>query len=150
MAMTLEEISDRFEINDLLVRYCTALDSRNFDEFEEIFTRDAIIDYTAMGGVRGSVAEIVEWLKKTMVRFPAYQHLIANSAVAIDGDRARARTMCHNPMVIDRGGGRSDVFVCGLWYVDELVRTSAGWRILKRTEDRGYVQNPPAALRAEG
>ena len=38
MPMTLEEISDRFEINDLLIRYCTALDARNFDAFDEIFT----------------------------------------------------------------------------------------------------------------
>ena len=150
MTMTLEEISDRFEINDLLVRYCTALDSQNFDDFDEIFTPDAVIDYSAMGGACGSVAEIAKWLKKTMANFPAYQHLIANSTVSIDGDRATARTMCHDPMVIDRGEGRSDVFVCGLWYVDELVRTPAGWRIRKRHEERGYVQNPPAALRAKG
>jgi hypothetical protein len=31
MAMTLQEVSDRFEIMDLLVDYCSAIDSKDID-----------------------------------------------------------------------------------------------------------------------
>ena len=35
------------------------------------------------------------------------------------------------------------VFYCGLWYVDELVRTPDGWRINERVEEKSYVHNMP-------
>ena len=51
-----QEISDRFEIQDLVFRYSDIIDQRNFDLLRsEIFTDDAFIDYTAMGGASGDV-----------------------------------------------------------------------------------------------
>ena len=50
MVLSLEEISDRFEIQDLLVAYCHAIDTRNWDALDDVFTADAVIDYTEMGG----------------------------------------------------------------------------------------------------
>ena len=38
MTMSLEEISDRMEIQDLMVRYSYAIDSRNWDALDDVFT----------------------------------------------------------------------------------------------------------------
>jgi SnoaL-like domain len=38
------EISDRLEIQQLLVDYSTAIDSRRFDDLDAVFTPDAYID----------------------------------------------------------------------------------------------------------
>ena len=103
MALTCEEIADRMEIEQLLVRYCHAIDSQ-------------------------------------------IQHAISTSLVEIDGDTASARTVCHCPVVLDRGTGEPEMFFQGLWYVDELVRTPAGWRIAKRAE-RDYFHNMPPDFR---
>jgi len=143
MVMSIEEISDRFEINDLLVRYCTAVDTGNFDLFDDIFTLDAIIDYTEMGGKSGNLEEIKQFLKETLPRFQSHQHMIANSVVEIDGDNATTRTICQNPMVIEKTEGETHVFFCGLWYVDKLIRTPVGWRIKERREERSYFHNLP-------
>ena len=43
-----QELSDRFEIQDLLADYCHAIDSQNFSALDDIFTEDAIIDYTCL------------------------------------------------------------------------------------------------------
>ena len=43
--MNLQEISDRMEIQDLMVDYCYAVDHRDWDAFERLFTPDAVIDY---------------------------------------------------------------------------------------------------------
>ncbi len=51
-----QEISDRLELMDLMVRYAHAVDTRSWDEFEALFTPDAVIDYSAFGGSVGSVA----------------------------------------------------------------------------------------------
>lgn len=41
---SLEEISDRLEIQQLLVDYSTAIDRRRFDDLDKVFTPDAYID----------------------------------------------------------------------------------------------------------
>ena len=146
--LSLQEISDRLEIQDLLVRYSHAVDSRDWDAFEQVFTDDAVIDYTEMGGPRGGVKETRAFLESAMPMFSCFQHMIANTVLDLDGDRARARTICHNPMVLDRGQGQTHVFFCGLWYRDELVRTPEGWRIKDRYEERAYFHNVPPEVAA--
>jgi 3-phenylpropionate/cinnamic acid dioxygenase small subunit len=146
MVMTLQEISDRLEIQDLLVAYSHAVDTRDWDAFDDIFTDDAVIDYTEMGGTRGGVAATKEFLRTTMPQFAGFQHLQATSKVTVHGDTADGRTICHNPMVLDVGDGRTHVFFCGAWYRDRFVRTPAGWRIRERYEEKSYVHNAPEGM----
>ncbi|NLA37333.1 MAG: nuclear transport factor 2 family protein, partial [Actinobacteria bacterium] len=56
--LELQEISDRLELIDLMVRYAHCVDTRNWAEFPGLFTPDAHIDYTAFGGPAGPVGEI--------------------------------------------------------------------------------------------
>ena len=42
--LSLDEISDRLEIQQLLVDYSTAIDQRRFDDMDKVFTPDAYID----------------------------------------------------------------------------------------------------------
>lgn len=142
MTMTLEEISDRMEIQDLLVRYCYAVDSRNFDDFVNVFTPDAVIDYSVFGGSVGGVTDTIAYLKEAMPMFSSFQHMIATSQVTVTGDTAHAKTICHNPMVMPMGD-ETVVFTCGLWYIDDLVRTADGWRIAKRVEEKSYMKDMP-------
>jgi hypothetical protein len=43
--LSLEKISDRLEIQQLLVAYSTAIDQRRFDDLDKVFTQDAYIDF---------------------------------------------------------------------------------------------------------
>lgn len=143
MTLSIQELSDRHEINDLMTDYCTAIDSKDFDALDQVFTRDAHIDYSAFGGAVGTFSEIKEYLKKSLVMFPAHQHLVSNVRIWLDGDTGRARSMCHNPMVIGREGDNTQTAFFGLWYADELVRTPQGWRLSKRVVEGCYVHNLP-------
>jgi len=143
MTMSTQEISDRLEINNLLIDYCSAIDSHDWAALDAVFTPDAHIDYTALGGIKGNLVEIKAYLAKVLPFFPSTQHLIANSRLWLDGDTARARTMCHNPMEMPLKAGGTQVAFYGLWYVDKLVRTPQGWRIRERVEERGYAFNVP-------
>ena len=150
MTMSQQEISDRLEINDLLIDYTIAIDTGNFDGLDLVFTSDAFIDYTALGGPKGSYAEIKAYLARVLPWFPARQHMIANSRIWLEGDTARGRTMCHNPMEMPLKDGGTQVAFYGLWYLDKLVRTPAGWRISERVEERGYAFNVPAEFSSFG
>ena len=142
--LDLQTISDRLELMDLMVRYSHAVDTRSWDDFDDIFTPDAVIDYTAFSGPRGTVEETKAYLAATLAGFPAFQHLVANPELAIDGDAATGRTMCFNPMGVarpDGAEGEPRVFFCGLWYLDSFVRTADGWRIAERVEEKSWTHN---------
>jgi SnoaL-like domain len=132
--LSLEEISDRLEIQQLLVEYSTAIDQRRFDDLDRVFTPDAYIDYRAMGGIDGHFPEVKAWLAQVLPNFPAYAHMLGNFDVRIDGDTALSRTICFNPMVL--GGDQNQILYCGLWYEDEFIRTPEGWRMSSRVETK--------------
>jgi 3-phenylpropionate/cinnamic acid dioxygenase small subunit len=142
---TLQELSDRLDIDDLLTRYAVAIDSKNFDLLDEVFTPDARIDYTSSGGIAGQFPEVKAWLASVLPHFPAYQHLVCNRYVTLDGDRATSVASFYNPMQNPSG----TLFFVGGEYRDQLVRTPNGWRIAERIEvsvwtDGDVPAAPPA------
>ncbi len=144
--LTTQEMSDRFEIQDLIYRYSQIIDAKNFDALrEEIFSADAHIDYSVFGGSKGGLEETIDFLKQALTTelFPAHQHLNANIQIEVDGDSACGRVMCFNPQEISLGEGATQLFMLGLWYVDKYVRTEQGWRISERVEEKSWVFNTP-------
>ena len=144
---SLQEISDRLEIDDLLSRYTLAIDGKDFDALDEVFTPDATIDYTTSGGIKGQYPEVKAWLAKALSLFPMTQHLLGNRRVAVDGDAATSRTYLSNPMGAPKDGGGLHMFYVGGYYNDRLVRTADGWRITDRFEETAWMDGrPPANL----
>lgn len=144
--LSIRELSDRIQIQDLLVRYTRAIDTKDWELLDTCFLPDAEVDYTATGGIKGSYPEVRAWLAKALAPFPITVHYITNSQVELDGDRARARTLVFNPMFFANPDGSLHDFNVGATYVDELVWTDDGWRIAKRTEEACFMQGqlPPA------
>jgi hypothetical protein len=134
------EISDRLEIQQLVVDYSTAIDTRHFDDLDAVFTPDAYIDYTALGGIEGRYPEVKAWLAEVLPNFPMYAHMLGNFSVRIEGDTAASRTICFNPMVLPVAAeeGKAQIMFCGLWYDDEFLRTAAGWRMTRRVETKCF------------
>jgi hypothetical protein len=128
------ELADRLAIESVLSRYAWALDAREYDRLDDVFTPDAFLDYTTAGGIKGDFPEVKAWLMKVMPFFPAYQHLITNVEVTFDGDTATSRAAFYNPMGHDRANGTRAFFHCGGEYRDQWARASDGWRITNRFE----------------
>lgn len=143
--LSMQEMSDRLEIQDLIARYAHAIDDRDYDALDRVFTPDATIDYTDLGGSKGSFQETKVFLAEAMPRFPAFQHASSTTRLDITGDTAKARTILFNPMVMDHEGEQR-VFFIGLWYCDDLVRTDEGWRISNRREEKCWSFNAPPGL----
>ncbi|MEL7480419.1 MAG: nuclear transport factor 2 family protein [Pseudomonadota bacterium] len=138
--LSLQNLSDRIEIQDLLTRYCHAIDQRNWDALDDIFTPDAHIDYTATGGIAGQLTEIKPFLESAIPLFKSIQHFVTNPLLEIDGDRATARSLLLNPCTMARENGDHTLFI-GAWYVDELMRQPDGWRISSRRQEKSFFHN---------
>ena len=130
--LSLEEISDRLEIQQLLAAYCTAIDAGRFDELDQLFTDDAEIDLSVTGGAYGPFGEVKAWLIETLSSMGAYMHLVSNIDLRLTGDTATARTACVNPLVLDSKSNA--VYLICFWSDDEFTRPSGGWRFRKRTQ----------------
>ena len=61
-----QELSDRFEIQDLLYRYAELIDRKQFDGLRDVFHEKSHIDYSAFGGSVGDREETIAFLKKAM------------------------------------------------------------------------------------
>lgn len=144
--MSLQQLSDRFEIREMIVRYANALDTRRFEWLDEIFTPDAYIDYRATGGINGDYTKIRAWLPPATGAFPHMCHLVANIAVTVEGNRASARTLCLNPVEVPVRPGGSQVMFLAMWYADALIRTAVGWRMTRRVQEGCIQHNVPAHL----
>ena len=143
MTLSLQEISDRMEIQDLLYHYAELIDGKRFDELVNVFTPDSHIDYSAFGGSVGNLEETIAFLKKAMPMFPHTQHSNANVQIKVSGDSGTGRVMCFNPQEMDLPSGGKQVMMFGLWYIDEYARTDAGWRIRRRSEEKSWTFNTP-------
>jgi 3-phenylpropionate/cinnamic acid dioxygenase small subunit len=142
-----QDLADLIEIQGMLTRYAWALDAKEFDRLDAVFTPDAFLDYTTAGGIKGPYPEVKAWLASVLPFFPAYQHLVTNVEVSIDGDTATSRAAFYNPMGHDRADGTRAYFHCGGEYRDQWVRTTNGWRIKDRFEQTIWTDGElPAQL----
>jgi len=120
------------EIREVMARYMRAMRLHDVDLMDDVFTPDAVIDYTAIGGTKTSWAETKEWLRGMI----AVEHFILfvgdlYPTFSDDGARATVESTWHGVFV-----ARPDTppLVIFGTYDDELVRTPAGWRISARTD----------------
>lgn len=127
--MDLQQISDRLEIADVLVRYTRAIDTGDWDRLDTVFTPDAVIDYTESGGISGDIATVKPWLGEVLPAFfPRRMHTLGQLDTVVDGDTATCAAYFHNPMPIADGAGGEKIVEFGGIYHHELVRTPQGWR----------------------
>ena len=144
--LSLQELSDRACIGDVLVREAGAMDRSDWETWESQFTPDALIDYTANDGACGTPAEVRAWLSVVLGRFTACQHLSSNHEISLQGDRATVRSMQYIGVKADAPDGPRVLF-SGIWVRDEFVRTDSGWRICSRIEELAWRHNFPVDFR---
>jgi len=150
VAYTPEQLADLAEIRDVIHRYAWALDTRDWALLDSCFTADAYVDYSSNpGGKAGPYREVRGWLEHQLAAFVMMQHLMVNTLVDLDGDRARARTMVVNPMGARTREGPPHVFYVGGKYEDDFVRVEGTWRIERRIETLLWFEGtlPPELLR---
>ena len=149
MGYSLEELADRFEIEDVITRYSLNVDTGNWAEYEDVCTPDAILDFGEIDGPVGTPAECRAYLEKASGHFLKMQHLLSSfSLLECDGTTARARIAVLAPVVMDTGAGEPHVFFTGVWYHDELRKTDQGWKIHRRNTEKVYFHNLPAGFQA--
>ena len=118
------DIADRIAIEDVIVRYATAMDAQDWDLFRSCFRPDA---RTVMDRVAefGTCEALIALLEPRLKVFAALQHFVSNVMISGDGDAASARTY----FVSHHVPTGADSYTYGGTFEFALARDTEGWRI---------------------
>jgi hypothetical protein len=135
----MQKLLDRAEIEALVTRYVTGLDTLDADLYAGVFAEDAVFELP--GGVvhrgRAAIRKIVTDLQDSRARSEAagtpsasLYHVMANTSIEVL-DAANARHQSYAQTVRAADGGQ---FVVGFMgrYEDELVKRDGRWYIKSR------------------
>jgi 3-phenylpropionate/cinnamic acid dioxygenase small subunit len=118
----------RDDVAEVLVRYATGIDRRDWELFRSCFTDDCQADYGSIGMWRNG-DEITEWMR--VVHEPAghTMHRITNVTVTPSTSGVTARSYIDAlVMFADNEHGTRALG----YYDDELVASDDGWKIAQR------------------
>ncbi|MFF5010468.1 nuclear transport factor 2 family protein [Streptomyces phaeochromogenes] len=120
-------------VGEVLVRYATGIDRRDWELFRTCFTEDCQVDYGKM-----PTGEVLQWTRAediTVWMEAAHRdmghtlHRITNQRVERDGDRVTA--CCYVDVLLTAQDGQLIMKGAG-FYNDCLVETTDGWKIAER------------------
>ena len=135
MSRTLVELSDRWDLQDLVTRYATCIDARDFDGLDRVFTPDARVSYEASGGPADDYPAVRTWLAEMLPIFASTQHLMGNLAVTLDGDTATGRWYLQDRVIVPA----FDTMIIGsAFYSDTYARQDGRWVITSTGYKRTY------------
>ncbi|OFJ51294.1 nuclear transport factor 2 family protein [Mycolicibacterium grossiae] len=122
---------DTAEIGDVLTRYATGIDTKDWALFRTCWADEIDVDYAEVGTFTDPDAftDLMAQLHGSMG--PTY-HRLSNIVVDVVGDRATARCYVHAVLLLTPDDRDNWIDVVG-HYEDVLVRTADGWRISARS-----------------
>lgn len=123
-----DDRGDKQDIAEVVVRYSTGIDRRDWDLFRTCFTDDVIAAYDGIA-TWDSVDAITDFMEASHADMGHTMHRLTNIVISVDGDAATART--YVDAVLMASDGQSGLNPRGI-YEDRLVRTADGWRIRHR------------------
>jgi hypothetical protein len=139
----LRRLVDRQQIVDVTLAYTYALDAKDWDALDDVFTVDATAYLTeeldGREAIKGRVRRALESLDLS-------QHMVANHDVRIDGVSAVCRCYLQAQHVREAAPGPPNFIVAGR-YDDRFVRTSVGWRIARRELTIMWTEGNPSVTR---
>jgi ketosteroid isomerase-like protein len=127
--MTVEQLLDRQEIEDVLVSYARGADRGDADLIAAAYHDDALEDH---GGVFvGTANDYVALLRKMLPAAPIMSHLVTNILIELDGDRAY--TECYFLTFSRRDAGEDGYDNLTMARViDRFERRGGAWKIAHR------------------
>lgn len=140
----LQYLYDRMLIQDRIYLYCELVDTKNFDLITQLFTEDALIDYTTCGSIKGSPRELVASLKKSFTVFSASQHIVTNLLIKINDDgTAQSSHYLYNPMSWKNKKGVTSTMLFGSRYEGEWIKDTDGeWKLTRFEQIKNYRLTP--------
>lgn len=135
------DIADVVQIQQLMVRYATGIDTRDWALFRSCFTDDFEADYGRIGEW-SDPESYTTWMERAHSELGHTLHRITNvAAQSLSTDSALSR--CYVDSLTMRAGNQTGTRATG-YYDDELVRQRGRWKIRRRRFTLALLRNETA------
>jgi 3-phenylpropionate/cinnamic acid dioxygenase small subunit len=129
----------RLDIAEVLTRYATGIDTRDWDLFMTCFSDDCNVDYGAIGHWHGP-KEISEFMREVHAPCGHTLHRVTNASIC--GTKRGATARSYVDALVMLTDNQSGTRATG-YYDDELVEASRGWQISSRRFTTVLIQAVP-------
>jgi len=123
-------LEDRQAIVDATIRYCWAIDTRDWSDLASVFTEDARADFGFSPEIQG-LAGIQAFVSGVLLPLDGSQHMVTNHQIESRDGEVRSRCSFHAQHIRKGVAGGAHYVIAGS-YRDAWSRTPAGWRIHAR------------------
>ncbi len=131
----LQELLTFHQVSQVLYRYASSVDARDFETLRGLLADDATARYGDHSPVEGADA-IVAWIEGATRGRPWQHHLLSVYHVDAVGDEADAVTY-HTSHQLDESDPET-VIVIVARYADRLRRIDGAWKIVSKEMDIGW------------
>ena len=144
------ERHDRDELVELMSRYATMADTKNWDELpRSVLCDEFVADFAAFGAPARTISRDA-WCRQSERAFAGWtatHHTITNHRIAVDGDRAtvRAHVRAEHWAPPEVAAGGPNCWLVVGFYDNVAVRTPGGWRLSSVTLTMTYQENEALA-----
>lgn len=136
----MQALLDRTAVADVLYRYASTVDRKDYAALRAVFVDDARGRYGTRPWVEGADA-LVAWIAEQGEDKAWQHHLVTVYHVDVEGDMARALT--YHTSHEARTAEPDRVREIGARYHDELRRTAEGWRIASKEMEVLWREDRP-------
>lgn len=138
---------DRLAVSDVLMRYCSSVDVKDFDTTRTLFDDAATASYAGSDWLQGG-DQIVAWLRAMTTEQTFQHHMLSVYHVDLDATGDEATTLSY---LISHQIGAADpdtVLQMVSSYNDTLRRVDGTWKIVKKEYMIGWaeVRTAPQSL----
>lgn len=134
-------LADVEEIRQTLSQYAFSIDGRDFDALSDVFTTDAVANYSAPLGVLNGLEAIEATLSAALSQFPGTQHLLGTQKIRLcSKETAISATYYRAAHYLQQNatGGATEIIddsgllVAYSQYQDSWVKRNGTWKIAYR------------------
>ena len=138
-----ERVADRMQIQDVMYRWCRAIDRLDYDGIRDVFHPDAIDTH---GIYNGDIEGLIAWARERHRAIPFSMHQVSNMLIEfatpdVAMSEAYLRTIQRYPLEAASAlkqlangyepEGPSDLWTCSR-YIDRFERRKGEWKIARR------------------
>jgi len=134
----LRELIDRQHISDVLYRYASSVDYKDFVTLRSLFTDDAHGVYTTVADITGA-DEIVRWIDGMTVGKSWQHHKLTVYHIDFTGPDEASTLTYHTSHQTDVGDDGSVTLIVAR-YRDRLRRVGGTWKITEKIMESGWME----------
>jgi len=129
--LDLETLIARAEISDVVNRYATGIDRRDWELYRSCFADEMELDFTSWSGGEPSHVAAEQWVagvRDGLSGFDATHHVSSNHVITVTGDSATCVSYMVAYHIFATGMGEN-IFTLGGHYTNRLRKTNDEWKI---------------------